>query len=69
MSGWPVFLRGFWNTLFCRDRNRNGGGIVLFIRNNIPALFKVISTDERLIKSFYVELNLRKKKWLLNYFY
>ena len=45
-------------------RNRNGGGIVLFIRNDIPA--KVVSIDDRPIGSFYVELNFRKKKWLLN---
>ena len=37
---------------------------MLFIRNEIPA--KVVSTDDRLIESFYVELNFRKKKWLLN---
>ena len=35
--------------------NRNDGGIMLSIRNNISA--KVVSTDDRPIKSFYVELN------------
>ena len=49
---------------FRLDRNRNGGGIMLFIRNDIPA--KVVSTDDRPTESFYVELNFRKKKWLLN---
>ena len=39
-------------------------GIVLFIRNDIPA--KVVSTDDKPIASFYVELNFRNKKWLLN---
>ena len=57
------FLDGF-GTPFRLDRNRNGGGIMLFIRNDIPA--KVVSTDDRPIESFYVELNFRKKKWLLN---
>ena len=42
---------------FRLDRNRNGGGIMLFIWSDIPA--KVIK------KSFYVELNFRKKKCLL----
>ena len=37
---------------------------MLFIRIGIPA--KVVSTDRRPIESFYVELNFRKKKWLLN---
>ena len=49
------------------DRNKNGGGIILFIRNDIPA--KVISTDDRHIESFYVDLNFRKKISLLNWFY
>ena len=57
------FLDGF-GTPFRLDRNRTGGGIILFIRNDIPA--KVVSTDGRPIESFYVELNFRNKKWLLN---
>ena len=57
------FLDGF-GTPFRLDQNRNGGGIMLFIRNDIPA--KVVSTDDRSIESFYVELNFQKKKWLLH---
>ena len=56
------FLDGF-GTPFRLDRNRNSGGIMLFIRKNISA--KVFSTHDRSIESFYVELNFRKKKWLL----
>ena len=52
------FLDGF-GTPFRLDRNRNGGDIMLFIRNEIPA--KVVSKDDRPIESFYVELNFRKK--------
>ena len=48
------FLDGFGKP-FRLDRNRNGGGIMLFIRNDIPA--KVVSTDDSPIESFYVELN------------
>ena len=59
----PFFLNGF-GTPFRLDRNRNVGGIILFIRNDIPA--KVVSTDDRPMESFYIELNFRKKKWLLN---
>ena len=33
---------------------------MLYIRNDIPE--KVVSTDGRLIESFYVELSFRKKK-------
>ena len=49
---------------FRLDRNKNGGGIMLFVRSDVPA--KVISTDENPFESFYVELNFRKNKWLLN---
>ena len=58
-----VFIDGF-GAPFPLDRNRNGGGIMLFFRNDNPA--KVVSTDDRPIESFYVELNFRNKKWLLN---
>ena len=62
-SDGQFFLDGF-GTPSRLDQNRNGGGIMLFIRNNIPG--KVVSTDDRPIESFYVELNFRNKKWLLN---
>ena len=52
------FIDGF-GTPFCLNRNRNGDGSMLSIRNYIPA--KVVSRDDRPIES----LNFRKKKWLL----
>ena len=59
------FLIDGFGKPFRLDRNKNGGGIMLFIRSDIPA--KVISIDKKfLFESFYVELNFRKKKWLLN---
>ena len=57
-----IYLGGS-GTPFLLDRNRNSGGIMLFIRNDITA--KVFFTDDRSIESFYVELNFRKEKWLL----
>ena len=51
------FLDGF-GTPFRLDRNRNFGGILLFIRNDIPA--KLVSTDNRPIESFYVKLKRKK---------
>ena len=53
------FLDGC-GTPFRLVRNRNGGGFMLFIRNDIPA--NVVSTDDWPIESFYVELNFRNKK-------
>ena len=54
------FFLGRFGAPIRLDRNRNGGGIILFIRNDILA--KGVSTDDRPIESFYVELNFRKKK-------
>ena len=53
------FLAGI-GAPFCLDQNRNGRGIMLFIKNDIPA--KVVSTDDRGIERFYVELRFRNKK-------
>ena len=44
------FLLDGFGTPFRLDRNRNSGGIMLFIRNDIPA--KAFSTDDKSIKSF-----------------
>ena len=46
------------------DRNENGGGIMLPSREGIP--IKLLSSYIAPIESFYVEINLRRKKWLLN---
>ena len=43
------------------DRNGNGGGILLYICGDIPS--KLILT--KMIEGFFVEINLRKKKWVL----
>ena len=44
------------------DRNGEDGGILLYIRDDIPAKL----TESRMtIEGFFVEINLRKKKWLL----
>ena len=60
------FLDGY-STPYRLDRNRNGGGIMLFLRNDIPS--KMISIEKLPIESFLIELNLIKKKWLINCYY
>ena len=40
------------------DRNANGGGILLYIRKDIPS--KLLNTDLS-IEGFFVEIRLRKK--------
>ena len=47
------------------DKNKNGCGVLIYIREDIPS--KQL-TDHKLphdIEGIFVELNLRKRKWLL----
>ena len=48
-----------------QDRNRNGGGIMIYIRDDIPSILltKHVFPDD--IEGLFVELNFRKSKWLL----
>ena len=46
------------------DRNCLGGGLMLFVREDIPS--NLLTIEEKPIKSFYIELNLRNSKWLVN---
>ena len=46
------------------DRNSNGGGLMLFVREDIPSY--LVEAEAKPIEGFYIELNLRNDKWLLN---
>ena len=49
---------------FRLHRASYGGGILLFAREDIPC--KIIKTDcDASFEGIFVEINLRKKKWLL----
>ena len=57
------YLQGFCDP-YRFDHNCNGGGIMLYIREDIPSRLiekKLRNNSEY----FFVEINLRKKKWLL----
>ena len=49
---------------FRRDRNRDGGGVLIYVREDIPSKQVKISLASD-IESIFVELNFRKTKWLL----
>ena len=49
-------------TTYRLDRNTNGGGILLYIREDIPS---TLLNSDMSIESFSIEINIRKKKWLL----
>ena len=44
-------------------RNKYGGGTLIYVRDDIPSKF--IPMKNSTIEGFFIELNLRKKKWLL----
>ena len=56
-------LQGFCDP-YRFDRNRNGGGIMFYIREDIPSRL-IEKKLQNNIEYFFVEINLRKKKWLL----
>ena len=49
-------------SLFILDRNQNGGGILIFVREEIPVKF--LSSKEKPIEAFFFELNFHKKNSL-----
>ena len=58
------FIQGFC-TPFRLDRNKNGGGILLYIRSNITStkLNRYIIKNQ--IEAFFVEIRIRNSIWLL----
>ena len=61
------FLLKGYSTPFRLDRNAHGGGILLYIRQDISS--KLLLVEENPIKGFFVEINLQnKKKWLISCF-
>ena len=48
-----------YTTPYRLDRDMHGGGLLLFIREDVP--FSLLNSDIS-IEGFFIELNLRKKK-------
>jgi len=44
------------------DRDKHGGGLMLYVRNDFPS--KLIKSESS-YEGFFVELNLKKQKWLI----
>ena len=59
------FLLDGFSKPYRLDRNRNGGGILIYVREDIPSklLLKHNFPDD--IDGIFIEINLRKIKWLL----
>ena len=61
-NSFPVsqFLIDGYTPPFRLDCDNNGGGIMLFVREDIPC--KLLSTENHPMEGFHVEINLRKTK-------
>ena len=55
-----------YSSPFRLDRDQNGGGIMVFVREDITAKF--LCFEDKPIEALFIELNFRKKKWLLKLF-
>ena len=57
-------VEGF-STPFRLDQNKNGGGIILYIRSYIIASKLTSFTFPNDIETFFIEINLKDNKWLI----
>ena len=59
------FLIPGYKKPYRKDRNRNGGGIIVYVREDIPSrkLDQFKLDDD--IEGIFIEINLRKSKWLM----
>ena len=59
------FLIEGFSTPYRLDRTAKGGGILVYIRQDIPSKYIKKLTVNESFEGFFVEINLRSKKWLL----
>ena len=59
------FLIDGFSSPFRLDRNRKGGGILIYVRRDIPSKFLTKHSFANDIEGLFVEINFRKRKWLL----
>ena len=58
-------IKGF-SVPFRLDRNSSGGGIMLFVREEIPSKLLSQYKSNSSVENIFIEINLRSKKWLLS---
>ena len=59
------FLIEGYTTPFRKDRNIFGGGLLFYVKNDIPCEEIELSTLPRDIECLFIEINLRKTKYIL----
>ena len=58
------FLIGGFSRPYRLDRDLLGRGILLYVRKDIPS--NLLEVETKPIEGFYLEINLRSDKWLMN---
>ena len=58
------FLIDGYSEPYRLDRNRNGGGVMIYVRDDIPSKLLNKHTFTEAIEGLFVEINLRKTKLL-----
>ena len=48
-----------------KDRNANGGGILVYVREDIPSKEVISTALDPNIEGLFIEINLKKSKWIL----
>ena len=64
-----VFLINGFSAPYRRDRTGNGGGILVYIRNDIPSKEITFATGFDKEEHIFVEISLFKTKWLIGNIY
>ena len=59
------FLIDGYSSPYRLDRNKHGGGILIFIRNDIISMYLKKHKFPTDIEAIFFELNMKNKKWLI----
>ena len=63
------FHFGRYSKPYRSDRNKNGGGTIIYRRKDIPNRVLIKHNLPDNIEGLFIELNVRKSKWLLGRMY
>ena len=58
------FLVGSFSKPYRLDCDSLGGGLLLYVREDIPS--NLLEVETKPIEGFYMEINLRNNEWLIN---
>ena len=64
LSSSQFYMDGF-SLPYRLDRNHNGGGVMIFVKQDIPSKLLIKQTFPRDFEGLFVEWNFGKSKWLL----